>query len=174
MNLLCTLHDSNIFPNTTNADSSEFRQRRAARAVISDEMGRILLLNVGKLGFHKLPGGGIEDDEETTEALSRELLEETGYAADIHEEVGETVEHRSKQELTQISYAFVGSVTGEQTQTNYTESENVAGFEVEWAHSIDDAISLLESDKTEDYGGAFMVKRDLAILKAARSLVVKR
>jgi 8-oxo-dGTP pyrophosphatase MutT (NUDIX family) len=61
------------------------RHRRAARAVIVDERGRVLLERVrvhndpGQGSWWELPGGGLEGDESTAEAVRREVAEETGH-----------------------------------------------------------------------------------------------
>ncbi|WP_203334506.1 NUDIX domain-containing protein [Planococcus beigongshangi] len=51
--------------------------RTAVRAIIM-EQGKILMVH-SNLGYYKLPGGGAETGESLTEALSREVVEETGY-----------------------------------------------------------------------------------------------
>ncbi len=60
--------------------------RLAARAVLLDDLGRALLFRIHAPGdparvFWITPGGGLEPGETETEALRRELLEETGLAA---------------------------------------------------------------------------------------------
>lgn len=55
----------------------------ATAAIVSDELGRILLVKRGmppKAGEWCLPGGYIELDEEADESCQRELLEETGLS----------------------------------------------------------------------------------------------
>jgi 8-oxo-dGTP pyrophosphatase MutT (NUDIX family) len=61
------------------------RHRRAARAVLVDRAGRVLVERVqvhtdpGQGSWWELPGGGLEGDETTAEAARREIAEETGY-----------------------------------------------------------------------------------------------
>lgn len=60
---------------------SELRIRPAARAVVVDPEGRILLVRFEFPGGRTLwatPGGGIEPGESPEEAIRRELAEETG------------------------------------------------------------------------------------------------
>ena len=62
-------------------------QRPSAKAVILDE-GRVLLnhLHHPRAGdFYELPGGGIRAGETITDALRREVREETGYSVNVHE-----------------------------------------------------------------------------------------
>jgi 8-oxo-dGTP pyrophosphatase MutT (NUDIX family) len=59
--------------------------RRAARAVVVDEGGRVLLERVrvhtdpSQGSWWELPGGGVEGDESTADAVRREVAEETGH-----------------------------------------------------------------------------------------------
>jgi 8-oxo-dGTP pyrophosphatase MutT (NUDIX family) len=70
--------------------------REAVRAIIiqNDE---ILLLQTNEGGY-KFPGGGVEEGENHTEALIREVAEETGYTScRVKEKAGEVVERRTDQ-----------------------------------------------------------------------------
>lgn len=62
---------------------NELKQRRAARLIVLDEQGRLLLFRYAwKPGesFWATPGGGLEDDETFEEAALREAAEELGVA----------------------------------------------------------------------------------------------
>ena len=59
-------------------------------AVVLDEAGRLMLVRRGRepsRGLWSLPGGRVEPGESATEAVAREVLEETG----LHVHVGEAV-----------------------------------------------------------------------------------
>src|ERR1700757_2053889 len=64
-------------------------QRRAARVVLLDRQGRVLLLNnqdpadTSKHPWWEIPGGGVDPGETSEEAALRELHEETGIAAEL-------------------------------------------------------------------------------------------
>ena len=83
MNILFTIREQDIIPQSTVVDTSSFRKRSAARAVLLDENGEVYLLNVSKHGYHKLPGGGVKEGEELSYALERELMEELGCKAEV-------------------------------------------------------------------------------------------
>jgi 8-oxo-dGTP pyrophosphatase MutT (NUDIX family) len=59
-------------------------RRQAARVVVFDPHGRVLLISArdpvrrGGPGWWEIPGGGIDPGEETHEAVRRELWEEAG------------------------------------------------------------------------------------------------
>jgi 8-oxo-dGTP pyrophosphatase MutT (NUDIX family) len=77
-----------------------------ARAVLLDSNGQVHLLFVSKHGYHKLPGGGLEEGEDAAQALERELMEEVGCKAEVITELGTIEECREYPDggLRQISY----------------------------------------------------------------------
>lgn len=78
--------------------------RRAARVLLVDRDGRLLLLHGGDpahpdLQFWVTPGGGLDPGESSAQGAARELFEETGLRVDAAE-LGEPVWHQ----VTQFSY----------------------------------------------------------------------
>jgi 8-oxo-dGTP diphosphatase len=168
--LLLTIRESDIENNATQPNN-EYRERFASRGVLLDENNQVYLLNVSKHGYHKLPGGGIDDGEDKETAFYRELLEEVGCNAEIIAELGEIVEYRNYDDigLKQTSYCYLARQKGEQQQSDLEQGELDLGmFELK-AKNIDEAISLLENDKPESTEGKFIQKRDLHILKTAKT-----
>ena len=150
-------------------DESTFGTRESSRAVIFDENGLIPLLFVSIYNYHKLPGGGIDIGEDRKEALAREVREEVGSEIEITDEVGQITEFRSKWNLKQISYCYIGKVISK-TTPNFTEEELSQGYEIIWL-SLEEAISTVENDNPNDYEGYFNQKRDLVFLKRAKQLI---
>ena len=73
-------------------------ERLAARAVIHDDRGRMLLLR-SRHGDLKFPGGGIDPGESVPQALLRELAEECGVVdAEVQQELLRVRELRPAQE----------------------------------------------------------------------------
>lgn len=167
MKLLREIHHSELVPNAKDVNPANFRERNAARAVVTDKDNRVALLYVGKYGYHKLPGGGVEDNENVKQALERELLEEIGCRAEIANELGKIVEYRDEWSQKQTSYCYVAKQVGEAGQPDFTEKELSEGFAITWVKNINEAIALLEHDSPKDYSGKFIRERDLAFLKAA-------
>ncbi len=169
MKNILTIHEQDINPDAPAIETGNFRNREAARAVVSDSAGKIALLRVGLHDYHKLPGGGIDDGEDVPTALERELLEEIGCKAEVTGEVGEIIEYRDQFELKQTSYCFIAKQIGEKGEPDFTEKELREQFSIVWTDNIDTAISLLEQDQPTNYEGKFIQKRDLALLKATKA-----
>ncbi len=150
--------------NFTDEEISKFQIRRAARAVVFDKDKNIGILFVSKLNYHKLPGGGLEGDENIEEALKRECLEEIGCNVEVVRELGEIIEYRDKWSLKQNSYCYVANVVGEKGSPDFTKEEISNGFEIKWV-SLDEAIKLLEGDAPEGYEGGFIQIRDSLFLR---------
>jgi 8-oxo-dGTP diphosphatase len=143
-----------------------FRVRQAARAVVLDENKNIGLLYVSRYKFHKLPGGGLENDEGPLEALHRECLEEIGCQIEVLGELGEIIEYRDKYNLQQQSFSYVAKVVGAKGTPDFTLKEINNGFRIEWV-SLDEALKLLESENPQSYEGSFINIRDSLILQEA-------
>jgi 8-oxo-dGTP pyrophosphatase MutT (NUDIX family) len=162
MDLLLEIKDKEI------PTDKSYQTREASRAVLFDKDNLVPLLFVANEQYHKIPGGGIDDDEDQKQALIREVLEETGSTVEITGEVGKIVEFRSKFNLLQTSYCYVGKVTSK-GKPELTEDEISHGFQLVWL-PLDEAIKTIANDKPTDYVGSFIQKRDLLFLQKARSL----
>ncbi|MFF2082848.1 NUDIX hydrolase [Nocardia sp. NPDC058176] len=60
----------------------------AVSAVILDDSGRILMIRRTDNDRYAIPGGGLEAGETVSEAVVREVLEETGISVEVTELVG--------------------------------------------------------------------------------------
>lgn len=170
MKNILTISEQDFTPNSPKIDTSTFKKREAARAVLLDNNGQVYLLNVSLHSYHKLPGGGIDEDETITKALERELLEEVGCKASIIAELGTIIEYRNYEDngLEQTSYCYLAQQSGEQVASSLEDGEIAEGMLEVKAKNIDDAIALLEGDEPDNLEGKFIQRRDLAFLKAAK------
>lgn len=172
MRTIQIIHEQDIIPDAPHTDPAKFVHRRAARAVVIDDRGRIALLHVTNGSYHKLPGGGIEEGEDIPTALGREVREETGCRAEVDAEVGQIIEYRDQWEQIQTSYCYLARQRGSIGQPEFTEDEKAHGFEIVWAANIDTAIAMVAADRPTGYDGKRIQPRDLAFLRAARSHIV--
>ncbi|HLC88508.1 MAG TPA: NUDIX domain-containing protein [Candidatus Nanoarchaeia archaeon] len=149
-------------------DESTLKIREASRAALFDENGLIPLLFVSNYNYHKLPGGGITDGEDKLPALAREVLEEVGSKIEVTGEVGKIIEFRSRFNLKQISYCYIGKIISKGAP-DFTEEELSHGFKIVWL-SLGEAISKVENDKPTNFEGSFIQKRDLVFLKRVEQI----
>jgi 8-oxo-dGTP diphosphatase len=162
MELIREIYGESINKENIYESNPDYRARSASRAIVFNELNRIAILNVSKDKYHKLPGGGIEENEGIMDALKRELLEEVGVHVEILGEVGIIVEYRNN--FKQTSYCYAAKVVGELKETSFTEEEINDGFILEW-HTLDEAIDLMEGDVPQSLSGKFIRERDLTFIK---------
>lgn len=149
-------------------DVEVYQERRAARAVVFNKDGKVALLHATKKQYHKLPGGGIEDNEDILGALNREVMEEIGSKINNIKELGIVEEYRNKILIHQLSYCFIANLDGLEGTPNLTEKEIRDGFQTVWLN-IDEALKILNSEDTEGrYDGKFINTRDTFLLQEAQ------
>ena len=156
-------------------ESVEFnnpRIRYGARGIIIREDGKIAIFNKSNKNEYKLPGGGVDKDEDIKEAFKREALEETGCEVEIIKELGTIEEHKSLDNFKQISYLFVGKVLKDNNQLNLTQKEKDEGAKLIWVDKeeglklITNCFDNLKESKYENiYHSKFIVLRDRYILE---------
>lgn len=165
MDLLLSISDLDVGFDTP--IPTAHKERRAARGVVFDHEGKIALLHATKNGYHKLPGGGIEGEEDPISAFKRETLEEIGCAITDIRPLGMIEEYRNKFELHQISDCYAAQLEGEKGVPHLEPDEIAEGFETVWVE-LPDALQILNAETTNQlYESRFIVARDIAILKAA-------
>lgn len=144
---------------------TQYTLRKAARAILVHN-NKIAILYASKLGIYKIPGGGIEENEDIEIALTREILEETGCDSNIANELGMIIERRNEHQFKQISYGYIATVTKIGTP-NFTEKEISEGFELLWI-TIDEALEKAISVEPTEYRLKFMSYRDCLFIQAAK------
>ncbi len=118
----------------------------AARAVIFDDRGRILLIRRGDNKQWALPAGGMEPGESVTECMAREVWEETGLVVEssvafaIYSEPRFTAPTRPDAQLLTVAYR-VGEWSGE-LQTTTNETDDARWFSVDEVRGLDDLMGM--------------------------------
>lgn len=149
------------------------RMRFGARGIIENENGEIAVFNKRVKNEYKLPGGGVDDGELPIDAFKRESMEETGCEIGNIELIGEIEEEQSDENFIQHSYVFKSKVKNNTNTLNLTEKEKDEGAILHWLkpcealEKMQNCIDNLSSSTYDNiYRSRFMVKRDIAILKA--------
>lgn len=164
METLKIIKDKDLgFPHKEGID---YKKRKAVRAVVFDNENKTALLNVAKHSYHKLPGGGVEEEENLPETLNRETLEEIGCSVEIIGEVGKIIEFRDEFEQEQESLCYLAKVVGEKGESSFTAEEASQDFNVLWVE-INEAVKILNEDMPNNYEGKFIKARDTILLNKA-------
>ncbi len=148
-------------------NSRTYQTRKAARAIVSDNEGKIALLHVSKHHYYKLPGGGIEDGENKEDGLRRECLEEIGCEIEITGEVGIIQEYRHFPDgfnEDQESFCYTANVRGEKGSSHLEQGEIDDGFKSLWV-TKEKAVELFKESNPDTYDGKFIVARDLRFVE---------
>lgn len=169
MKLLKEISDKDIKENPVTC-TGKYGLRRAARAVVINDLGQVALMHASKSGYFKLPGGGIESGEGIYDALIREIREEVGVEIDILSDIGVIIEYRDEIEFLQISYCYYCKARDGYNKPNFTEEEMEEGFELLWM-TIDEAIKKVEHTATDDYGLKYIQMRDSEFLKQVQGVI---
>ena len=92
-----------------------------------------------KSGEYKIPGGGLEGQEDRLDALYREVMEEAGMEIDHNSvrEIGEMIEFRtdkfdSSKKFERHTYYYSCDITDRRYPLQLTKSEKELGFECVW------------------------------------------
>lgn len=147
----------------------QISRRTAVRAIIWQD-DRLLMIHSLVNGDYKFPGGGVEPGESHSEALFREVLEETGYSAVGEEELlGYAKEWRPSdlqgvQVLEMDSfYYFIDLASILNTPLRLDDYEARLGFHPVWI-SPADALRANRRVLASDYVPLW-TERDTAVLQ---------
>ena len=139
----------------------------AARAVIFDNQGRILLIRRDDNRQWALPAGGMEPGESVTQCMEREVREETGLTVEsatafaIYSEPRFTAPTRPEAQLLTVAYR-VDEWSGE-LQTTTNETDDARWFTIDELRSLlpnlmPMYLETIEDCLTADRDGRFVVK----------------
>lgn len=146
--------------------------RKASRGIVLDENGNMAIFYKKNKHLYKLPGGGLEDQENYKEAFIREVREEVGCEVEVVATLGYTEEYKTKDSYMQTSYVYVGKVIQKLEHMELTEMEQDEGGERLWLtpqealkRMKENYENLLASEYTSLYSTKIVAKRDIKILE---------
>ncbi|NOU91599.1 NUDIX domain-containing protein [Paenibacillus sp. LMG 31460] len=166
MQLIKRITDSDILGGAP--EFMDHISRYGSRGVLVDNMLNVAMMYMSKSKLYKLPGGGIDEGENTDVAFLREIKEETGYEAEIIHELGYIEEHKKCNNFMQFSYCYIAKAHNNASKTNLSESEIQLGMVVKWM-PLDKALEVMNCSalNCNDYSTKFMILRDMTILENA-------
>ncbi len=150
-----------------------YKVRKAARAIIIGQDNKIPLVYASRDQFHKIPGGGIEPDEDIETGLRREVLEESGCEIENIKPIGIIIEYRNKFKQVHINYCFLADLKGQPKDPEFTDKEKEEGFKVTWT-DIEEGLALFKKDQPRSYLGEFVKVRDCEFLKKAKEIITRQ
>jgi 8-oxo-dGTP pyrophosphatase MutT (NUDIX family) len=127
--------------------SIDYNVRPTVKALILNDKNEVLIINDGLL-----PGGGVDDNEDNTTAIRREIAEEVGMTVFNIESSETVIQYRDYISKKYIIQGYKARFQNDLGTTN-PQDEGESKFTYAW-HSIDDAIELLKNsiDRFEAMG----------------------
>ncbi|MFE2961837.1 NUDIX hydrolase [Nocardia tengchongensis] len=114
----------------------------AVSAIVRDDQGRILMIHRTDNNLYSIPGGGLEAGETISEAVVREVKEETGIDVRVLDMVGvfsnpeHVIAYDDGEVRQEFSICFIAQPTGGEPRTS-TESKDVRWVPVEQLPGLD-------------------------------------
>jgi 8-oxo-dGTP diphosphatase len=139
-------------------DDINYVERRAVRVIIKNDKAEIAIIYAKKDNYYKLPGGGIEADEDHGIAAKREALEETGCEIISNDYIAEVEEWRH--DLHQISYCYRATSVKDTGAPELTEEEIVDGLQHEWV-PVSSALEKMKASQPTSELGRYIKERDI-------------
>ena len=148
--------------------------RRIARAILLNEKNEVCLLKIdgyddfGYRNYYETPGGGVKDGEDLTEAVIREIKEETGITARVISEIGYVSDYYNLIMRHNLNYYFLLKVESYGLSAMEEEEKKIIK-RIEF-HSLSDAVKLYENMKY-DRLERLVRNRELPVLLEAISIL---
>ena len=146
-----------------------YTNRLAVRAILlNDANGQIALIYIAEGNYFKLPGGGIEADEDHKHAVNREILEETGCEVFLDGMQLLATSEEWRNDLHQTSFCYVASLQEDTGQPQLTELEASEGLTYSWV-SLPDALESMRNTEPTTELGKYIKQRDLFFMESFAS-----
>jgi 8-oxo-dGTP diphosphatase len=154
----------------TKQPDTSYTERFAVRVVVQNTVGEVAIIYSKKGNYYKLPGGGVELDEDHREAAYREVLEETGATVTIRGDSYFATTEEFRNDLHQISYCYCADLVDATGRPELTEEELVDGLSHSWM-PFDKAVEVMTAAEPTSELGRYIRERDIYLLEKARGLL---
>lgn len=137
---------------------------KAVRLVLFNKHSKIAMLHVQAKGYHDLPGGKVDANENNEDALRREINEELGFELEDIELHGIVLELRHTWNTLRIEYVYTTHTNEVSFIPQLTNKEMQVGTTPLWL-GINEAIYIFDAEKKlEDIAYKFRAYRNSLIL----------
>jgi 8-oxo-dGTP pyrophosphatase MutT (NUDIX family) len=136
-----------------------YNERLAVRVIVMNEKDEIIIIHAKNGNYYKLPGGGIEADEDHGVAGQREAMEETGCKVDLQSNCMAEVEEW-RHDLHQMSYCYLAHLVQDAATPELTEEELADELQHEWV-SVDLALEKMRTVQPTSKLGTYIKERDI-------------
>ena len=173
MDFITTLKDKDIFPDIAFPPVLEWQTRKTVKVVVQREDGCIALVTNPIHGCYLLPGGGVEESEDSLMAAERECREEISHSILNPKMFALVEEYRARDGKRYETHVIMASLGEPTTEDLRTEDEKKNLLSVVW-RSLKDAEVLFESQekmlregKVGFYNTGFNIVRDRLLIQEA-------
>jgi 8-oxo-dGTP diphosphatase len=149
---------------------TSYTDRFAVRVVVQNAAGEVAIVHAQKDNYYKLPGGGIELDEDHHEAASREVQEETGATVTVRGGSYFATTEEFRHDLHQISYCYFADLIDATGKPDLTAEEREDGLSHSWI-PFDKALEVMTAAEPTSELGRYIRERDIYLLGEARELL---
>lgn len=147
--------------------------RVTARAILKNPNNVFAVMFSEKFNLYSLPGGGVEEGEDVTTAIQREIWEETGCIITSMQPLGYVEENRAHCDYTQIDYYFVLETNDLNLIPHLTENERKNKTTVMWLNA-DAMYRHIATPKHDTNQRKFLQARDVAALNYYFTTISKK
>ena len=149
---------------------TSYTDRFAVRVVVQNAAGEVAIVHAKRDNYYKLPGGGVEPDEDHREAASREVLEETGATVTVRNGSYFATTEEFRNDLHQISYCYFADLVDASGKPELTAEELEDGLTHSWI-PFDKALEIMTAAEPTSELGRFIRERDIYLLGEAKGLL---
>lgn len=140
--------------------------RLAVRVITFNGAGEVAIIHAKRDNYFKLPGGGIDPDEDHEAAVQREMQEETGCVIKLRDSgcIATTEEYRN--DLHQRSYCYCADLVDDSGKPTLTDEEVLDKLGHLWV-PVEKAMELMGAAEPTSELGRFIKDRDIFLLDIA-------
>ncbi|UKZ65079.1 uncharacterized protein TrAtP1_006281 [Trichoderma atroviride] len=146
---------------------TQYVDRYAVRIVALSTSGDIAVIYAEQGNYYKLPGGGIEVDEDHHSAAQREVEEETGATVSLRGTGCIATTEEFRDDLHQISYCYIADVLDISGNPSLTEEERIDGLSHRWM-PVNKALETMNLAEPTSELGRYIQTRDIYLLAEAK------